>query len=170
MASPYPAYDPRAGSSNPYAHSRPYLPREPSSDSDASESATALPRKSPEPDKAPDVRVDVRATTRTPSPTPSEVVALNKKGLVDWQAMKKRSYWFRREWLCECYGAATWRVLMCWWSARVLRHHNHRLCRYHPLYCISQADCEVDTTYSQQGARVSVDIALITPTHASLFA
>ncbi|KAF7789749.1 hypothetical protein EIP86_000695 [Pleurotus ostreatoroseus] len=99
MASPYPAYDPRAGTSNPYSQSRPYLPREPSSDSDASENATALPYKPPELDKAPDVRVDVRAIMRTPSPTPSEVVALNKKGLVDWQAMKKRSYWFRREWL-----------------------------------------------------------------------
>ncbi len=108
MASTYPAYGPRPGTSSaqpaaptPTYATPNYPARTLSSDSDAGESSAALPHKEPESDKTPDIRVDVRAIMRTPSPTPSETTELTKKGLVDWEAMKKRSYWFRREWLCE---------------------------------------------------------------------
>ncbi|KAJ2986864.1 hypothetical protein NUW54_g9598 [Trametes sanguinea] len=42
--------------------------------------------------------VDLRAANRTPSPTPSEAKELAKTSVIDWDAMKKRSYWLRKEW------------------------------------------------------------------------
>ena len=47
-----------------------------------------------------DVSIDMRQISRTPSPTPSEMTALSKKHLIDFQAMKSVKFWFRREWLC----------------------------------------------------------------------
>lgn len=47
-----------------------------------------------------DVTVDMRQISRTPSPTPSEMTALSKKHLFDFEAMKSWKFWFRREWLC----------------------------------------------------------------------
>ncbi|KIP11042.1 hypothetical protein PHLGIDRAFT_100340 [Phlebiopsis gigantea 11061_1 CR5-6] len=46
-----------------------------------------------------DVTLDMRQISRTPSPTPSEMTALSKKHLFDFQAMKTWKFWFRREWL-----------------------------------------------------------------------
>lgn len=48
-----------------------------------------------------DVSLNMRQISRTPSPTPSEMTALSKKHLFDFEAMKSRKFWFRREWLCE---------------------------------------------------------------------
>ena len=49
----------------------------------------------------PPPRIDPKdLESRTPSPTPSELREL-KSGVIDWQGMKSRSFWFRREWICE---------------------------------------------------------------------
>lgn len=42
---------------------------------------------------------DPRQISRTPSPTPSELKEL-KTGAIDWETLKRKSFWFRREWLC----------------------------------------------------------------------
>ena len=48
--------------------------------------------------------VIVRAVNRTPSPTPSEDAALKRSGVINWKAMRRWRFWFRREWLCISYG------------------------------------------------------------------
>lgn len=47
-----------------------------------------------------DVSIDMRQISRTPSPTPSEMTALSKNHLLDFEAMRSWKFWFRREWLC----------------------------------------------------------------------
>lgn len=106
MATSYQAYGAGPGSSYPNAiplnSQRGYPPGNHNSmESDTSDEMN-VPYKQPANYSKVDVRTDMRSVIRTPSPTPSEQTELGKKHLVDFQAMKKRSYWFRREWLCEC--------------------------------------------------------------------
>lgn len=105
MAS-YPAYGNSQAplSNDPYANANPnavhpYPPRT----SRYNASSTSLSDESPERDstfkKSTDVIVNMR-DIRTPSPTPSEDAELKKTSVIDFQAMKNRKFWFRKEWTC----------------------------------------------------------------------
>ncbi|TCD63005.1 Tlg2-vesicle protein [Steccherinum ochraceum] len=96
---------PYRGYASPYARADTHSPYPPPSGYDAS--SVTLGRNSfqehdtaplkPEP-KDGAFTVDMRGISRTPSPTPSEQAELNKKGLIDWQAMKNWRFWLRKEW------------------------------------------------------------------------
>ena len=106
MTSPYPEYGSRPGNSYPNASPQgrpaPYdRAVNASMDSEMNEDVYKHQNLGSNYSQVPSVRVDpARSLARTPSPTPSEQTELSKKQLFDFDAMKHKSYWFRREWLC----------------------------------------------------------------------
>ncbi|KAI0951488.1 hypothetical protein AcW1_008522 [Taiwanofungus camphoratus] len=103
MAS-YPAYGNSQAplSNDPYANANPNAVHPyPPQTSRYNASSTSLSDESPERDstfkKSTDVIVNMR-DIRTPSPTPSEDAELKKTSVIDFQAMKNRKFWFRKEW------------------------------------------------------------------------
>lgn len=159
-SSPYQVYGhlPNTSSTSPYPPNTKY---DASSASLERDSSDGTPFSHPGPKGGP-VTVDMRPTNRTPSPTPSELKELNKKGLLDWQAMKSWKFWFRREWTCTfAVFSSTTFGLPSVSLRRVLCHRYNRRCLVHPHYGVPYATCSLATASGQMGARVSTPFPLL---------